>query len=150
MPHIARYAILAWAVFALLAGSAWADGWPIANVFSASNNPSAVKITKKKGLQKSIGKRAKPGMVDTLTSAPKKLYSSTKSMVTPSKKSSGQKSGKTGFNSQAGTWGASKASQKSNSQSGQKPSGIKGWLAPEPPPLPRTVGEWMAQKRVDP
>jgi hypothetical protein len=134
---VARYALLTVALWVLvMEGPAWA--WSPTNMFSSGNSASNGKSTKKTGSNRRAA--SKPGVVDTLTAAPKKLYTNTKSLVAPSKKPAPP------ARQRSDTWN----SYTPKPPSSQKPSGIKGWLAPEPPPQPRTVGEWMQQKRVEP
>ena len=144
MLKAARYALLTLALYALTtSGPAWA--WSLTNMFSSGNSPAgnSSSSTSAKPAKKSSSNRRqapKPGVVDTLTGAPKKLYTNTKAMVTPSKKAAPATRPRTD------TWKPHTAATASN----QKPSGIKALFAPEPKPQPRTVGEWMKQKRVEP
>ncbi len=130
-----RFALCA--SFAALLLAAPARAWSPTDMFSSGNSGSTARSSKK-----STNRRAapKPGVVDSLTSAPKKIYSNTKALVTPAKKPA------PATRQRSDTWkGYSPAPASST-----KPSGIKSWFAPEPSPLPRTVGEWMKQKRVEP
>jgi hypothetical protein len=140
MLKVARYALLTLALYVVaLAGPAWA--WSITNMFSSGNSTSNTKNIKPAKKANSNRRTAsKPGVVDTLTGAPKKLYTNTKAMVTPSKKTTPP------ARQRSDAW----KGYNPPSTSSQKPSGIKNWFTPEPTPLPRTVGEFMKQKRVEP
>jgi hypothetical protein len=139
MLKAARYALLALALYALTT-SGPACAWSITNMFSSGNSPSSTSAKPAKKSSSNRRQAPKPGVVDTLTGAPKKLYTNTKAMVTPSKKATSATRPRTD------TWKPKSAATAST----QKPSGIKGWFVPEPAPQPRTVGEWMKQKRVEP
>ncbi len=78
MLNVVRYALLTVALWVLvLDGPAWA--WSPTNMFSSGNSASNGKSTKKTGSNRRAAN--KPGVVDTLTAAPKKLYANTKSLV---------------------------------------------------------------------
>ena len=134
MPTALRLALPVAALVLLL--SAPARAWTPTDMFS-SGGSKQTKTLKKTSRSKAP---AKPGVVDTLTSGPKKLYSSTKALVTPSKKAAAPAT-----RPRTDTW------KNTSTPGSPKSSTSKSWFAPaEPPPLPRTVGEWMKQKRVEP
>ena len=140
MPKVTRYALMTVVLYGLVAAGP-AQAWSLTNMFSsggsASNGKSAP-TTKRANSSRRTG--SKPSVVDSLTGAPKKLYTNTKALVTPSKKSTST------ARQRPDAWKGYSTSQTSS----PKPSGIKSWFTPEPAPLPRTVGEWMKQKRIEP
>ncbi len=143
MRNVTRVALLTLAVYgSSMAAAPWAAGWTVSNPFS-SGSSSSTKNKQGKKVGSARRTASKPGVVETLSSAPKKLYTNTKAMVTPNKPT---KKPASNSRPRTDTWKTSSAAQ----QASQKPSGIKGLFAPEPAPLPRTVGEWMKQKRIDP
>ena len=142
---VARFALATLVSYGLLtAGVASAD-WSMSSLLpgkkasTAAAKPAGTKYTTKKTTS-SKHPAAKPSVVDNMTAGPKKFYSSAKSMVTPSSKTSAASKKPQNV----------KRSTSSSAATNPKPSGIKSWFVPEQPPLPRTVGEWMAQKRVEP
>jgi hypothetical protein len=144
---VARLALSTLVSYALLtAGSACADGWSMSSLLPGKNDSSAAKSsgkTKYSTKKSSASKHpvAKPSVVDNMTAGPKKFYNSAKAMVTPSSQTAANSKGRQNVK---------RTTSNSSAASSAKPSGIKSWFVPEQPPLPRTVGEWMAQKRVEP
>jgi hypothetical protein len=82
---------------------------------------------------------AKPSMMTNITNAPKRFVSSTKNLLTPKKAPPAPAKHSTT---------SSRTISKSNPP--QSPGFFKSLFGSEPPPPPKSVGEWMKLEQVKP
>jgi hypothetical protein len=75
-----------------------------------------------------------PSVVTKMSAGTRRLANNTKSMLTPKKPAT------------RGT----KVVQSSKKATDEKPGFFKSMFAPEPPPPPKTIKEWMSLKQVHP
>jgi len=128
-----------WALaLVLIATTARAEGWSLGGL-----NPFAKKTGKT--TQHVIGGKpvngnasSKPGVLSTVTAAPKKAWNTTKSLLTPGKKTPVRKM--TGLQS----------SREFHPEPEKKDSWTKSLFAQDEPKPPQSVGEWMRLKQIKP
>jgi hypothetical protein len=124
--------ILTMSVGASARGDFWSPGaW---NPLTKSKN-SSVTVNNRANKKPSPTKAASKTL-SQLTSAPGELISKTKQML-PTSKPAAKHSLHT------------RTIQRAKPKD-EKPSFLKSMFVSEPPPPPRTVGEWMALKRIEP
>lgn len=104
--------------------------WP---GFGGDTKPAA----KTKKTSNTTGASKTPQVIKSITDAPKRLVSSTKSMLTPKSSTTAKRSGTT-------------SGQSSKNSQDAKPGFFKSLLNPEPPPPPRTIQDWMKLKQIHP
>lgn len=120
---------------ALLAATARAEGWSLSGLNPFAKKPAR---TGQRGGKPAGAAASKPGVLSTVTAAPKKAWNSTKSLLAPGKKAPVRKT--TGLQS----------SREFHPEPEKKDSWARSLFAQEEPKPPQSVGEWMRLKQIKP
>ena len=135
--------------------SAAAEGFALPKWLSLNpkKDSKAVPAYKKSSKQKIDGRtvngnREKKSMISTVAGAPKKLMSGTRSMLTPTKKTTEKSHSKVTTASSRKAKAQKNAARKAGAAK-QKPGWFKSLFTPEEPQAPQSIGEWMSLTRND-